>query len=184
MKKISSFKIASARKLRSDMTDEERKLWRQLWRIPLEGSHFRRQVPIGPYCADFLSHRLKLIIEVDGFQHGLADQRRHDIRRTAWLEGEGYRVLRFWTHEIRTELESVLDTIFAVVKEQMICHPTPNLRFDPPHQGEGGPGADLNTSPFDGGGRTAGAGGGVNSLPKKRLTFDLGPVFEGRSYHA
>jgi very-short-patch-repair endonuclease len=175
MKRFSSFRIASARKLRAAMTDEERKLWRHLWRIPLEGSHFRRQVPIGPYCADFLSHRLKLIIEVDGFQHGLDDQRRHDIERTAWLAREGYRVLWFWTNEIRTELDSVLDTIYAAVQEQMIRHPTPDLRED---------GSGILTSPFDGGGRTEGAGGGENLLPKKLRSFDIRPLFEGRSYHA
>ena len=184
MKRFSSFKLASARKLRSEMTDEERKLWQHLWRIPLEGSHFRSQVPIGPYCADFLSHRLKLVIEVDGFQHGLEPQRRHDVKRTAWLARNGYRVLRFWTHEIRTELDSVLDMIYAVVQEQMKLHPTPALRSDPPHRGEGEDGSGISTSPFDGGGRSEAAGGGENSLPKKFHSYAIRSPFAGRSYHA
>jgi very-short-patch-repair endonuclease len=184
MKKISSFKIASARKLRAAMTDEERKLWQHLWRIPLEGSHFRRQVPIGPYCADFLSHRLKLVVEVDGFQHGLDNQRRHDLRRTAWLEGERYRVLRFWTHEIRTELDSVLDTVYAVVQAQKARHPTPDLRSDPPHRGEREAGSGISHLPLDGGGRSEAAGGGENLLPKKLFSWEMRPLCAGRSYHA
>ncbi|UGX84956.1 endonuclease domain-containing protein [Phyllobacterium meliloti] len=184
MPDISSFKTASARKLRTAMTDEERKLWRHLWRIPLEGSHFRRQAPIGPYCADFLSHRLKLVIEVDGFQHGLESQRRHDAKRTAWLGQNGYRVVRFWTHEIRSELDSVLDTIHAVVQEQRVIHPTPDLASDPPHRGEGVDGNGVTTSPFDGGGRTEGAGGGDKPLLKKFISPEIWTPIEGRSQYA
>ncbi|MGN6471311.1 MAG: endonuclease domain-containing protein [Rhizobiaceae bacterium] len=119
------------------MTEEERKLWRHLWRIPTEGTHFRRQAPIGPYCADFLSHRLKLVIEIDGYQHGFEVQQRHDARRTAWLNRNGYKELRFWTHEVRKELDSVLNTIYAAVAERS---------------------AHL---PLDGGGRREAAGGGA-----------------------
>lgn len=100
------------------MTDAERILWHHLWRIPVEGTHFRKQVPIGPFYADFLSHRLKLVVEVDGFHHAEEEQLAHDARRTDWLASQGYRVLRFWNHEIREELDSVLDTIYAVVEER------------------------------------------------------------------
>ncbi|WP_432288451.1 endonuclease domain-containing protein [Aminobacter sp. BA135] len=89
-----------------------------MWRIPVEGTHFRRQASLGVYFPDFVSHRLKLIIEVDGAHHGLDDQRRHDHTRTLWLESQGYCVLRFWNHEVKQELEAVLDTIFAVVDER------------------------------------------------------------------
>ena len=51
------------------MTDEERIVWHHLWRIPVEGTHFRKQAPIGPFYADFVSHRLKLIVEIDGATH-------------------------------------------------------------------------------------------------------------------
>lgn len=126
----------------SEVNDrEERTLWRHLWRIPLEGTHFRRQASLGVYFPDFISHRLKLIVEVDGAQHGFEAQSRHDEKRTAWFESQGYRVIRFWNHEIKSELDSVLDTIYAAVEERRVhlaaSHPTPALRADPPHRGEG-----------------------------------------------
>ena len=56
------------------MTDAEKKLWRPLRHIPVERSHFRRQATIGPYFADFACHERRLVIEVDGGQHGEADR--------------------------------------------------------------------------------------------------------------
>lgn len=100
------------------MTDEERILWRHLWRIPVEGTHFRKQAPVGIYFPDFISHRLKLIIEVDGAHHSFDGQQHHDEIRTKWFESQGYRVVRFWNHEIKNELDSVLDTIYAAVEER------------------------------------------------------------------
>lgn len=110
------FKKMNARRLRNDATDAERKLWYHLERIPLHGTHFRRQVPIGPYFADFACHPLGLVIELDGAQHAEDHARRHDERRTQYLQREGYRVLRFWNHEVMQEIDAVLDTIFAVVQ--------------------------------------------------------------------
>ncbi|KRB15033.1 hypothetical protein ASD99_12515 [Mesorhizobium sp. Root695] len=95
MPKLDRFKLQSAQRLRAAMTDEERLLWRHLWRIPVEGTHFRRQASVGIYFPDFISHRLKLIIEVDGAHHSFDGQQRHDERRTKWLESQGYRVVRF-----------------------------------------------------------------------------------------
>ncbi|GAA2860819.1 very-short-patch-repair endonuclease [Aminobacter niigataensis] len=118
MPKLDRFRLESARRLRSAMTDEERILWKHIWRIPVEGTHFRRQASLGIYFPDFISHRLKLIIEIDGAHHGFDDQRRHDQTRTLWLQSQGYRVIRFWNHEVKQELEAVLDTIFAVVDER------------------------------------------------------------------
>ncbi|WP_366663952.1 DUF559 domain-containing protein, partial [Mesorhizobium sp.] len=118
MPKLDRFKLQSARRLRAAMTEEERRLWRHLWRIPVEGTHFRRQASVGGYYPDFISHRLKLIIEVDGFQHGFDGQQCHDAVRTRWFESQGYRVVRFWNHEIKNELDSVLDTIYAAVEER------------------------------------------------------------------
>ena len=137
MSKLDRFKILRARQLRSTMTDEERILWSQLWRIPLEGTHFRKQEPLGSYYVDFVSHRLKLVIELDGAQHGSDEAQAYDARRTARLESQGYRVVRFWNHEVKRELNAVLDTIYAAVEDQRRIHPTPALRADPPHQGEG-----------------------------------------------
>jgi len=163
------FRRANARRLRSTSTDAERKLWRHLWRIPIDGSHFRRQVPIGPYIADIACHQIGLVIELDGSQHASDEGLVRDAARTVYLEDQGYKVMRFWNAEVLTELESVLDTIFAAVREREIFlelhpnvwpssrtarpalgsasdndrrpqpdHPTPELRSDPPPQGEGG----------------------------------------------
>lgn len=141
---LDHFKKTNARRLRTEMTDAERILWSKLWFIPLEGTHFRKQVPIGPYFADFACHKLRLVIELDGSQHGEEQARRYDEKRTAFMNSAGYRVVRFWNYEVFKELESVLDTIFAIVHEQQILlaetrfiHPTPAQSADPPPQGEG-----------------------------------------------
>ena len=118
MPPLDRFKRGASRRLRTDQTDWERRLWRHLWRIPIEGSHFRRQAPIGSYIVDFASHRLRLVIEIDGSQHARADDAARDRQRDDWLASQCYRVLRFWNDEVRYELDAVLDTIFAVVEER------------------------------------------------------------------
>jgi very-short-patch-repair endonuclease len=64
-KPIDSFRRETARRLRANPTDAEARLWRQLRRIPIFGSYFRRQVPIGPYVADYACMAARLIIEID-----------------------------------------------------------------------------------------------------------------------
>ena len=90
------------------MTKPERILWRAL-REGLPDYHWRKQVPFGPYFADFVSHSAKLIIEVDGGQH--ADSLRFDAERTRFLESQGYRVLRFWNSELLSNPDGVLHRI-------------------------------------------------------------------------
>ena len=90
------------------MTDAERKLWLYLRQRQLDGFHFRKQCPIGPYIADFACLRAKLIIEVDGSQH--ADSV-HDTARDAWLAARGYRVLRFWNNDVLQNMDGVFLTI-------------------------------------------------------------------------
>ena len=102
--------VPRARRLRRDMTPQERKLWRAL-REAFPKAHFRHQVPLGRYTVDFAWHTAKLIIEVDGGQHGAAKGLTHDAARTLFLEGEGYRIIRFWNNEIDDNLEGVLTTI-------------------------------------------------------------------------
>jgi very-short-patch-repair endonuclease len=97
------------------MTDAEKRLWCHLQRIPLADTHFRKQAPVGPYVADFVCHKAKLILEVDGSQHGLENGLRSDAARTAWLRMQGYRVLRFWNHEVTSQIDVVLDTIYAAL---------------------------------------------------------------------
>jgi very-short-patch-repair endonuclease len=98
-----------ARQLRRDQTPAEARLWSCLRRRGCLGAKFRRQVPVGPYIADFLCRELLIIIEADGGQHG--GQEAYDARRTDWLEGQGYQVLRFWNHDILTDLNAVLEVI-------------------------------------------------------------------------
>ncbi len=103
-----------ATRLREEPTEAERRLWRLLReRLPLRRTHFRRQVAIGPYVADFCALKARLIIEVDGNQHGSEQGRAHDARRGAYLLAEGFRVLRFSNRQVFTEADMVIDTIFA-----------------------------------------------------------------------
>jgi very-short-patch-repair endonuclease len=87
-----------ARRLRRDMTNAERRLWRFLRAHRLEGWSVRRQVPLGPFVADFVCEEAGVIIEIDGGQH--AERTSVDEERTRWLEANGYRVVRFWNNEV------------------------------------------------------------------------------------
>jgi very-short-patch-repair endonuclease len=117
-----------ARRMRKTPAEAERKLWWHLRRrLALTGSHFRRQVQIGPYIADFACHHMKLIIEIDGGQHGA--QATKDAARTRRLESEGYRVLRFWNNDVLSNIDGVLTEIRNV----SATTPPPA----PPHKGEG-----------------------------------------------
>ena len=99
----------NAKQLRSAMTEAEKLLWYYLRAGRFEGCKFRRQVPLGPYVADFLCEDARLILEVDGGQH--ADQVARDAERTAWLHGQGYEVMRFWNNEVVGNIEGVLTTV-------------------------------------------------------------------------
>ncbi|WP_430431713.1 endonuclease domain-containing protein [Oceanicaulis sp.] len=91
--------IATARRLRRDMTIAERTLWSLLRQRP-EGLKFRRQHPVGPYVADFACPEIGLIIELDGGQHNRPAHQLRDQSRTDWLESQGWHVLRFWNTQI------------------------------------------------------------------------------------
>ncbi len=100
--------VDRARLLRRDATDAEKRLWRGL-REAMPDAKWRRQVPVGPYFADFLSVRAKLVVEVDGGQH--ADAAQYDQRRTRFIEAQGYRVIRVWNTDVMGNLPGVLDLI-------------------------------------------------------------------------
>ena len=100
--------LAKAQRLRRETTDAERKLWSVLRNRDLEGAKFRRQQPIGPFIADFVCQEHRLIIEADGGQH---TDSLVDGRRTAFLKGKGYRVLRFWNNDILNNLDGVTEVI-------------------------------------------------------------------------
>jgi very-short-patch-repair endonuclease len=97
--------------LRRDATDVERKLWLALRDRRLDGFKFRRQATIGRYIVDFLCIEARLIVELDGGQHSVEI----DASRTAFLEGRGYRVIRFWNTDVVETFEGVVETIRAAL---------------------------------------------------------------------
>jgi very-short-patch-repair endonuclease len=101
----------SARALRKRMTPQEVKLWVRLRELRVLGHHFRRQSPIPPYVADFECRRRRLIVEVDGGQHTSVQGQAGDKIRDRAFAQKGYRVLRFWNHEVDRELDAVMETI-------------------------------------------------------------------------
>jgi very-short-patch-repair endonuclease len=115
-----------ARQMRAQPTDAERVLWQRLRHdIALAGSHFRRQAVVGPFIVDFASRKAKIVIELDGGQHNW--QQASDSSRQRQIEAAGYRVLRFWNHDVLGNLDGVLTEI------QSALTPTP----DPSPQGGG-----------------------------------------------
>jgi adenine-specific DNA-methyltransferase len=109
-----------ARALRKNMTYAERCLWNHLRDRQLENYKFRRQKPIGPFIADFVCAKQKLIIEIDGGQHAVNAEA--DKRRTDYLMHKGWRVLRFWNHDVLKEREAVLIRILGALNAP---HPGP-----------------------------------------------------------
>ncbi len=104
-----------ARRLRAAMTDAEHRLWFRLRRKQLFGVQFYRQKPIGKYIVDFYALAVALVIGVDGGQHLEASQARRGERRTAYLEAQSLRVLRFTDREVLQQLDAVVDAVFAAV---------------------------------------------------------------------
>jgi very-short-patch-repair endonuclease len=123
--KLSDTTYLRARRLRRATTDAEKQLWYRLRKFDLDGSHFRRQVPIGPYIVDFACMAAQLLIEVDGSQHGEDRGKAYDGVRAAWLEKQGYRVLRFWNNDIAKNIDAVMEAIYAATYGSISAPPTP-----------------------------------------------------------
>jgi very-short-patch-repair endonuclease len=124
--------LKRAKRLRREMTPQERLLWGQLRDKRLGGFKFRDQQPIGPFIGDFVCQYRKLVVEADGSQHADSD---HDAHRDAYLKSRGYKVLRFWNNEITGNLNAVLDLILAALSPP---HPSAASRLLPsPSRGEG-----------------------------------------------
>jgi very-short-patch-repair endonuclease len=98
-----------AKDLRQEQTPAEAKLWSLLRSKQLGGLKFRRQHPIGPFIVDFCCTAHRLVIELDGHSH--ADQEDYDLARTEWLEGRGYRVMRFTNSQVEGQFSAVLEAI-------------------------------------------------------------------------
>ena len=109
--------ISFARRLRRDQTAAERRFWALIhpWRD--SGWHWRRQAPIGPYVVDFVCKRTRHVVEIDGGSHYDAAGMAHDARRTAYLTGLGYTVLRFTNIDVLDNADGVFDMMRGVLGE-------------------------------------------------------------------
>jgi very-short-patch-repair endonuclease len=102
---------ARARSLRREQTLAESMLWACLRNRQLGGVKFSRQVAVGPFFADFCCREAKLVIEIDGVTHETPEELASDTLRTAWLDAQGYRVIRFRNEELMGDLDVVLERI-------------------------------------------------------------------------
>ena len=100
------------RQLRDGDNMAEAVIWNELKAKQLGGYKFLRQMPIGPYFADFVCRSRKLVVELDGSQHAESD---YDRRRDAFMREQGYSVLRFWSGDAVKHIASVCETILAAL---------------------------------------------------------------------
>jgi very-short-patch-repair endonuclease len=118
---------ARARRLRGNMTDAESRLWRALRRGQLNGYHFRRQHPVGPFTLDFYCPSLRLAIELDGGQHA-AQQKQADERRTRFLLEKNIAVVRYWNNDVFGNFQGVLADLVTVIEKRVRdVTPSPSL---------------------------------------------------------
>ncbi|MEI4508789.1 DUF559 domain-containing protein [Sphingopyxis sp. CCNWLW253] len=113
-----------SRELRLNATDAERKLWAQLSARKVSGIRFNRQFPIDPFICDFVSRTAKLVIEVDGGQHAVDVEK--DEARTAYLQSQGYQVIRFWNNDVLERIEGVVGEIERALAD--IPSPNPSRK--------------------------------------------------------
>lgn len=120
MRGANAIKTVRARRLRSNSTNAELRLWNKLRSRAIDGCKFVRQEPIGPYVVDFVCRERRLIIEVDGGQH--ADNERDQLR-DRWLADRNYRVLRFWNNDVFGNTNGVLEVIATALQAESPPHP-------------------------------------------------------------
>jgi very-short-patch-repair endonuclease len=104
-----------ARGLRQSSTDAERRMWSALRDRRLLRFKFRRQHPIGHYVVDFACTEYRLVIEIDGGQHS---ESAADIRRTAGLESQGWKLIRFWNNDVLGNTNGVVETILRTLEAE------------------------------------------------------------------
>ena len=123
-----------ARRLRTNATQAERLLGFSLRALKQRGHHFRRQSPMRHYILDFVCPSAKLVIELDGSQHADPETELYDARRTAFLQSQGYRVLRFWNGAVLYNGEHVMSEILHALEPPTRIATRSDL---PPRGGEG-----------------------------------------------
>ena len=109
--------LSLARSLRRRQTDAERVMWHLVRRRQL-GAKFRRQHPIEPYVLDFYCHELRLAVEVDGAGHMQPTKRAEDHQRSAALQAQGIRVIRFTNVEVLLETDAVAEALWLACEER------------------------------------------------------------------
>ena len=112
--------LENAKRVRTEMTDAERKLWYHLRAGRLGGGKFRRQHPVPPYIVDLCCVEKNLVVELDGSQH----TQEGDAVRTTYLQSQGWRVLRFGSGETLKQTEAVVEAIWNIVGDRTLT-PTP-----------------------------------------------------------
>jgi len=117
---------ARARNLRKNAPDCERILWRELRNRKFANYKFRRQHPVDPYTLDLYCPALKLAIELEGSGHSYRLREQRDRVREEFLIKRGITVLRFWNHQVREELESVVEAIWLTLEERNAANPSPS----------------------------------------------------------
>ncbi len=110
--------LERARTSRKSDTAAEQRLWEDLRDRRLAGLKFVRQLPIGPYIADFACRAKMLVVEVDGATHSTDAERAYDTARTQALERQGWRVLRVWNEDVFKNREAVLESILLAAQER------------------------------------------------------------------
>ena len=128
--------IVRARKFRATETEAERRFWNLVRNRSIDGLKFVRQYPFGPYIADFACRERMLVVELDGSQHAESE---YDERRSAFINAEGYSVLRFWNTEVIRELGSVHEFVLTVLGGH---RPSPGWRYSPATLSPAGRGDD------------------------------------------
>jgi very-short-patch-repair endonuclease len=126
MRGANSARTQRARSLRNSDNEAEKALWSELKGRQLNGAKFTRQLPIGPFFADFACREGRLVVELDGCQHVASD---YDRRRDDFMVREGWSVLRFWNVDALTKREAVIRTIFAALNRQLDPVEATDLRF-------------------------------------------------------
>ncbi|MGE8104836.1 endonuclease domain-containing protein [Allorhizobium sp. NPDC080224] len=116
-------RTAKARSLRKVENDAEAALWSDLRARRLAGHNFVRQLPIGPYFADFACREALLVVEIDGSHHADSE---YDAKRNAFMNANGWSVVRFWNADVLRERTAVLDTLIAILdgrlNETVLAH--------------------------------------------------------------
>lgn len=142
--------LSQSKTLKKQMTDAERLLWYYL--RGRKDYSFRKQAPIGNYIVDFLCVKKKLIIELDGAQHGDITHQLHDRERDNFLMAQGYRILRFWNDEVFKNMDNVLDAISLYLNNDESSHPLSAMPTSPAKGGGNYNAADQCPPPLAGGG--------------------------------